>query len=191
MIGWLITFKCNDFNFSQGQIIIIFLQVLIYSPTFFKYVFDTWLESHGRYPSTGFLSLLFSIHICDKVSPPTSFCVCLTKFYTLWECSVTAKHALGSHWGFTEFKAGKKCPKCPKNVTADGNEVTPYVCEMATRCAALCYLPATALQTNTFWVGKRGRAPSVMLIICIYTGAVKCRQLPRAMCYTLRKKGVL
>ncbi|XP_014033226.1 CMP-N-acetylneuraminate-beta-galactosamide-alpha-2,3-sialyltransferase 1 [Salmo salar] len=43
-------------------------RVLIYSPTFFKYVYDAWLESHGRYPSTGFLSLLFSIHICDKVS---------------------------------------------------------------------------------------------------------------------------
>ncbi|XP_024251380.1 CMP-N-acetylneuraminate-beta-galactosamide-alpha-2,3-sialyltransferase 1 isoform X2 [Oncorhynchus tshawytscha] len=43
-------------------------RVLIYSPAFFKYVHDTWLESHGRYPSTGFLSLLFAMHICDKVS---------------------------------------------------------------------------------------------------------------------------
>ncbi|CAB1320817.1 unnamed protein product [Coregonus sp. 'balchen'] len=43
-------------------------RVLIYSPTFFKYVYDAWLESHGRYPSTGFLSLLFAIHICDKVN---------------------------------------------------------------------------------------------------------------------------
>ncbi|XP_071229783.1 CMP-N-acetylneuraminate-beta-galactosamide-alpha-2,3-sialyltransferase 1-like [Salvelinus alpinus] len=43
-------------------------RVLIYSPTFFKYVYDTWLESHGQYPSTGFLSLLFAMHICDKVS---------------------------------------------------------------------------------------------------------------------------
>ncbi|XP_041739696.1 CMP-N-acetylneuraminate-beta-galactosamide-alpha-2,3-sialyltransferase 1 isoform X2 [Coregonus clupeaformis] len=43
-------------------------RVLVYSPTFFKYVYDTWLESHGRYPSTGFLSLLFAVHICDKVN---------------------------------------------------------------------------------------------------------------------------
>uniref|UniRef100_A0A4W5QAP3 CMP-N-acetylneuraminate-beta-galactosamide-alpha-2,3-sialyltransferase 2 n=1 Tax=Hucho hucho TaxID=62062 RepID=A0A4W5QAP3_9TELE len=43
-------------------------RVLIYSPTFFKYVYDTWLESHGRYPSTGFLSIMFAVHICDKVS---------------------------------------------------------------------------------------------------------------------------
>ncbi|KAG7245232.1 hypothetical protein INR49_023804 [Caranx melampygus] len=37
-------------------------------PTFFKYVYESWLEGHGRYPSTGFLSLLFAIHICDEVS---------------------------------------------------------------------------------------------------------------------------
>ncbi|KAM9385336.1 CMP-N-acetylneuraminate-beta-galactosamide-alpha-2,3-sialyltransferase 1-like isoform 1-T1 [Pholidichthys leucotaenia] len=43
-------------------------KVLIYSPTFFKYVYESWLEGHGRYPSTGFLSLLFAIHICDEVS---------------------------------------------------------------------------------------------------------------------------
>lgn len=43
------------------------LQVLIYSPTFFKYVYESWLEGHGRYPSTGFLSLLLAVHICDEV----------------------------------------------------------------------------------------------------------------------------
>ncbi|XP_029022443.1 CMP-N-acetylneuraminate-beta-galactosamide-alpha-2,3-sialyltransferase 1-like isoform X2 [Betta splendens] len=43
-------------------------KVLIYSPTFFKYVYESWLEGHGRYPSTGFLSLLLALHICDQVS---------------------------------------------------------------------------------------------------------------------------
>ncbi|XP_044027427.1 CMP-N-acetylneuraminate-beta-galactosamide-alpha-2,3-sialyltransferase 1-like isoform X2 [Siniperca chuatsi] len=43
-------------------------KVLIYSPTFFKYVYESWLEGHGRYPSTGFLSLLLAIHICDEVN---------------------------------------------------------------------------------------------------------------------------
>ncbi|XP_008329590.1 CMP-N-acetylneuraminate-beta-galactosamide-alpha-2,3-sialyltransferase 1 [Cynoglossus semilaevis] len=43
-------------------------KVLIYSPTFLKYVHDSWMEGHGQYPSTGFLSLLFAIHICDKVN---------------------------------------------------------------------------------------------------------------------------
>ena len=44
------------------------LQVLIYSPTFFKYAFESWLGGHGRYPSTGFLTLMLAIHICDEVS---------------------------------------------------------------------------------------------------------------------------
>ncbi|XP_048849170.1 CMP-N-acetylneuraminate-beta-galactosamide-alpha-2,3-sialyltransferase 1-like isoform X2 [Brienomyrus brachyistius] len=43
-------------------------KVLVYNPTFFKYIYDNWLENHGRYPSTGFLALMFAIHICDEVS---------------------------------------------------------------------------------------------------------------------------
>ncbi|MBN3314635.1 SIA4A sialyltransferase, partial [Atractosteus spatula] len=43
-------------------------KVLIYSPTFFKYVFENWLENHGRYPSTGFLSIMFAVHLCDEVN---------------------------------------------------------------------------------------------------------------------------
>ncbi|XP_016103673.1 CMP-N-acetylneuraminate-beta-galactosamide-alpha-2,3-sialyltransferase 1-like [Sinocyclocheilus grahami] len=43
-------------------------KVLIYNPSFLKYVYDSWLEGHGRYPSTGFLSLMFAIHICDEVN---------------------------------------------------------------------------------------------------------------------------
>ncbi|KAI9548542.1 CMP-N-acetylneuraminate-beta-galactosamide-alpha-2,3-sialyltransferase 1 [Dissostichus eleginoides] len=37
-------------------------------PTFLKYVYESWLEGHGRYPSTGFLSLLLALHICDEVN---------------------------------------------------------------------------------------------------------------------------
>ncbi|XP_056274803.1 CMP-N-acetylneuraminate-beta-galactosamide-alpha-2,3-sialyltransferase 1-like [Pseudoliparis swirei] len=43
-------------------------KVLIYNPTFFKYVYESWLEGHGRYPSTGFLSLMLAVHICDEVT---------------------------------------------------------------------------------------------------------------------------
>ncbi|KAG5265009.1 hypothetical protein AALO_G00260440 [Alosa alosa] len=43
-------------------------KVMVYSPSFFKYVYDTWLDGHGRYPSTGFLTLMFAIHVCDEVS---------------------------------------------------------------------------------------------------------------------------
>ncbi|KAF6101253.1 ST3 beta-galactoside alpha-2,3-sialyltransferase 1 [Phyllostomus discolor] len=42
-------------------------QILIYHPAFMKYVFDSWLQGHGRYPSTGILSVIFSLHVCDEV----------------------------------------------------------------------------------------------------------------------------
>lgn len=48
----------------------ILLQILIYHPAFIKYVFDSWLQGHGRYPSTGILSVIFSIHVCDEVCQP-------------------------------------------------------------------------------------------------------------------------
>lgn len=46
------------------------LQILIYHPAFIKYVFDSWLQGHGRYPSTGILSVIFSLHVCDEVRHP-------------------------------------------------------------------------------------------------------------------------
>ncbi|XP_049621544.1 CMP-N-acetylneuraminate-beta-galactosamide-alpha-2,3-sialyltransferase 1 [Suncus etruscus] len=42
-------------------------KILIYHPAFIKYVFDSWLQGHGRYPSTGILSIVFALHICDEV----------------------------------------------------------------------------------------------------------------------------
>uniref|UniRef100_A0A3Q0S303 CMP-N-acetylneuraminate-beta-galactosamide-alpha-2,3-sialyltransferase 2 n=1 Tax=Amphilophus citrinellus TaxID=61819 RepID=A0A3Q0S303_AMPCI len=43
-------------------------KVLVVNPTFFKYVHDRWTEQHGRYPSTGMLAIIFSLHACDQVS---------------------------------------------------------------------------------------------------------------------------
>jgi len=43
---------------------------MILHPEFIKYVHDNWAEGHGRYPSTGFLTLIFALHICDKVKTP-------------------------------------------------------------------------------------------------------------------------
>ncbi|KAK7124318.1 hypothetical protein R3I94_018628 [Phoxinus phoxinus] len=43
-------------------------KVMILHPEFIRYVHDNWAEGHGRYPSTGFLTLIFALHICDKVN---------------------------------------------------------------------------------------------------------------------------
>uniref|UniRef100_A0A8C4QPX0 CMP-N-acetylneuraminate-beta-galactosamide-alpha-2,3-sialyltransferase 2 n=1 Tax=Eptatretus burgeri TaxID=7764 RepID=A0A8C4QPX0_EPTBU len=41
--------------------------VHIYNPAFMKYVHDNWIDGHGRYPSTGMLAVIFSLHICHMV----------------------------------------------------------------------------------------------------------------------------
>ncbi|XP_025057867.1 CMP-N-acetylneuraminate-beta-galactosamide-alpha-2,3-sialyltransferase 1 isoform X2 [Alligator sinensis] len=43
-------------------------KILVYHPDFLKYVFDHWLQRHGRYPSTGILSVVFALHVCDEVN---------------------------------------------------------------------------------------------------------------------------
>ncbi|XP_073446465.1 CMP-N-acetylneuraminate-beta-galactosamide-alpha-2,3-sialyltransferase 1 [Dendrobates tinctorius] len=42
-------------------------KILVYHPEFMKYVYDRWLLHHGRYPSTGILSVIFALHVCDQV----------------------------------------------------------------------------------------------------------------------------
>ncbi|RXN17018.1 CMP-N-acetylneuraminate-beta-galactosamide-alpha-2,3-sialyltransferase 1-like protein [Labeo rohita] len=41
-------------------------KVMILHPGFLKYIQERWLQKHGRYPSTGFITLIFALHICDQ-----------------------------------------------------------------------------------------------------------------------------
>ncbi|XP_077051034.1 CMP-N-acetylneuraminate-beta-galactosamide-alpha-2,3-sialyltransferase 1-like [Siphateles boraxobius] len=43
-------------------------KVMIIHPAFIKYVYESWLQKHGKYPSTGFITLIFALHICDEVN---------------------------------------------------------------------------------------------------------------------------
>ncbi|XP_061521409.1 CMP-N-acetylneuraminate-beta-galactosamide-alpha-2,3-sialyltransferase 1-like [Phycodurus eques] len=42
--------------------------VMILNPAFMKYTHEMWLGKKGRYPSTGFMTVLLSFQICDEVS---------------------------------------------------------------------------------------------------------------------------
>uniref|UniRef100_A0A8C1MVH6 CMP-N-acetylneuraminate-beta-galactosamide-alpha-2,3-sialyltransferase 1 n=1 Tax=Cyprinus carpio TaxID=7962 RepID=A0A8C1MVH6_CYPCA len=72
-IQWLISAFTTK-NITQNinyYIYILFTyisKVMILHPEFIRYVYDNWTEGHGRYPSTGFLTLIFALHICDEVS---------------------------------------------------------------------------------------------------------------------------
>ncbi|XP_036432615.1 CMP-N-acetylneuraminate-beta-galactosamide-alpha-2,3-sialyltransferase 2-like [Colossoma macropomum] len=43
-------------------------KVMILHPEFMKYVYEIWLNTKGKYPSTGFIMLVLSLHICDQVN---------------------------------------------------------------------------------------------------------------------------
>ncbi|XP_042632185.1 CMP-N-acetylneuraminate-beta-galactosamide-alpha-2,3-sialyltransferase 1-like [Cyprinus carpio] len=43
-------------------------KVMILHPAFIKYVHETWLLKRAKYPSTGFLAIIFALHVCDQVS---------------------------------------------------------------------------------------------------------------------------
>ncbi|XP_039175152.1 CMP-N-acetylneuraminate-beta-galactosamide-alpha-2,3-sialyltransferase 2-like [Crotalus tigris] len=42
--------------------------ILIIHPVFLKYIQDKWTRHHGKYPSTGLVTLIFAIHTCTQVS---------------------------------------------------------------------------------------------------------------------------
>ncbi|XP_061885354.1 CMP-N-acetylneuraminate-beta-galactosamide-alpha-2,3-sialyltransferase 1-like isoform X1 [Entelurus aequoreus] len=42
--------------------------VMILNPAFMKYVHEMWLKKSGSYPSTGFMTLVLSMQMCDEVS---------------------------------------------------------------------------------------------------------------------------
>lgn len=42
--------------------------VMVVHPAFMKYVHETWLQKTGRYPSTGFMTVILALHLCDEVS---------------------------------------------------------------------------------------------------------------------------
>ncbi|XP_029023319.1 CMP-N-acetylneuraminate-beta-galactosamide-alpha-2,3-sialyltransferase 1-like isoform X2 [Betta splendens] len=41
--------------------------VMVLNPTFMKYVHESWLDMKGKYPSTGFITLILALHICGEV----------------------------------------------------------------------------------------------------------------------------
>lgn len=40
---------------------------MILNPAFMEYVHKAWLNKKGFYPSTGIMTLILSMHMCDEV----------------------------------------------------------------------------------------------------------------------------
>ncbi|XP_075968956.1 CMP-N-acetylneuraminate-beta-galactosamide-alpha-2,3-sialyltransferase 1-like [Anarhichas minor] len=41
--------------------------VMLLNPAFMRYVHDVWLQKKGHYPSTGFMTVVLALHLCDEV----------------------------------------------------------------------------------------------------------------------------
>ncbi|XP_076135765.1 CMP-N-acetylneuraminate-beta-galactosamide-alpha-2,3-sialyltransferase 1-like [Alosa pseudoharengus] len=42
--------------------------VMVVNPSFMQYVHEVWLKGNGHQPSTGFMTVVLALHICDQVS---------------------------------------------------------------------------------------------------------------------------
>ncbi|XP_069477763.1 CMP-N-acetylneuraminate-beta-galactosamide-alpha-2,3-sialyltransferase 1-like isoform X1 [Ambystoma mexicanum] len=42
-------------------------KIFVYNPIFMKYVYENWMDRHGKYPSTGIMCIVFALHVCDQV----------------------------------------------------------------------------------------------------------------------------
>uniref|UniRef100_A0A4W6D4M4 ST3 beta-galactoside alpha-2,3-sialyltransferase 1 n=1 Tax=Lates calcarifer TaxID=8187 RepID=A0A4W6D4M4_LATCA len=59
----------GNLNGSRYGPLIDFHEIVIrMNHAFMKYVHFVWLKNKGHYPSTGFLTLILSMHMCDEVS---------------------------------------------------------------------------------------------------------------------------
>ncbi|XP_073678006.1 CMP-N-acetylneuraminate-beta-galactosamide-alpha-2,3-sialyltransferase 1 [Garra rufa] len=77
-------------------------KVMILHPAFIKYVHEIWLLKRGKYPSTGFLGIIFALHVCDKVSTFGFGADQYGNWYHYFE-KTSYKVRTGAHSGSFEF----------------------------------------------------------------------------------------
>uniref|UniRef100_A0A3Q3E8A1 CMP-N-acetylneuraminate-beta-galactosamide-alpha-2,3-sialyltransferase 1 n=1 Tax=Hippocampus comes TaxID=109280 RepID=A0A3Q3E8A1_HIPCM len=62
---WFLTWGCASHSKKPSYSDL--RQVMIINPGFMKYAHEMWLKKRGRYPSTGFMTVVLSLQICDEV----------------------------------------------------------------------------------------------------------------------------
>ncbi|XP_052389349.1 CMP-N-acetylneuraminate-beta-galactosamide-alpha-2,3-sialyltransferase 1 isoform X2 [Carassius gibelio] len=77
-------------------------KVMILHPAFIKYVHETWLLKRAKYPSTGFLAIIFALHVCDQVSTFGFGADQYGNWYHYFE-KTSHKIRTGAHSGSFEF----------------------------------------------------------------------------------------
>ncbi|KAM9306650.1 CMP-N-acetylneuraminate-beta-galactosamide-alpha-2,3-sialyltransferase 2-like [Pholidichthys leucotaenia] len=85
--------------------------VMILNPAFIKYVHEVWLSKSGRYPSTGFMTLIISMLMCDKVDVFGFGADSDGNWSHYFENAKYSKLKTGPHPGSAEYKIIQKLHK--------------------------------------------------------------------------------
>ncbi|XP_075946333.1 CMP-N-acetylneuraminate-beta-galactosamide-alpha-2,3-sialyltransferase 1-like isoform X2 [Anarhichas minor] len=78
--------------------------VMVLNPAFMRYVHDVWLQKKGSYPSTGFMTLVLALHICDEIHVFGFGADSDGNWSHYWEKLMNNKLKTGSHPGDEEYK---------------------------------------------------------------------------------------
>uniref|UniRef100_A0A3P9PQ41 CMP-N-acetylneuraminate-beta-galactosamide-alpha-2,3-sialyltransferase 1 n=1 Tax=Poecilia reticulata TaxID=8081 RepID=A0A3P9PQ41_POERE len=79
--------------------------VMVLNPAFMKYVHQKWLGKKGKYPSTGFMTLISALHICDEVHAFGFGADSNGSWSHYWQPMKSKKFKTGPHPGKQEYAA--------------------------------------------------------------------------------------
>ncbi|XP_043994134.1 CMP-N-acetylneuraminate-beta-galactosamide-alpha-2,3-sialyltransferase 1-like [Gambusia affinis] len=82
--------------------------VIVISPAFMKHVHQMWLNEKGRYPSTGFMTVVLSLHICDEINVFGYGADRFGKWSHYFETLKDKNFKTGQHPGRQEYKILQK-----------------------------------------------------------------------------------
>jgi hypothetical protein len=60
LFDWILTLVEHDLPWEPSRVRII-------HPEFVKYLHEDWMDRQGQFPSTGFITLMIAVHVCDEV----------------------------------------------------------------------------------------------------------------------------
>ncbi|XP_072306444.1 CMP-N-acetylneuraminate-beta-galactosamide-alpha-2,3-sialyltransferase 1-like [Eucyclogobius newberryi] len=103
-LEWLVnTFRTSSNAPGKHKPIANKNMVMVVHPAFMQYVHKSWLQSKGKYPSTGFMSVILALHLCDEVhvfgfgaDRDGNWTHYWTKLYKIWRT--------GPHPGSAEYE---------------------------------------------------------------------------------------
>uniref|UniRef100_A0A3P9PPR6 CMP-N-acetylneuraminate-beta-galactosamide-alpha-2,3-sialyltransferase 1 n=2 Tax=Poecilia reticulata TaxID=8081 RepID=A0A3P9PPR6_POERE len=78
--------------------------VLVVNPAFMKYTHEVWLKKMGLYPSTGFMTFLLTLHVCDEVHVFGFGADDKGSWGHYWETLQDKNFKTGPHAGTHEYK---------------------------------------------------------------------------------------